>query len=249
MQWGEAVRVLSGAPIPDGADAVIAEEFTRMDGDDLLVMNDAHAGRNILFQGSDIRIGELQVGKGARVSPLKLGSLAAAGYSSIPVVKMPNVAILSTGDEVVAPGEPLPSGKLYASNQIALAAWCFHFGFTVKTFIARDDESMIREKLQTCLDGFDAVLTSGGACSGERDLVVKILDELGWEKIYHRVRMGPGKAVAYGNIAGKPVFCLPGGPPSNSMAFLQLALPGLQKLTGSQNTGLPVRNMKLSETV
>ena len=249
VHLGEAVRILSGAPIPDGADAVIQEEFTRLDGDSLLVMNDAHAGRNILFQGSDIRAGELQVGKGAQVSALKLGSLAAAGYSSIPVVKMPRVAILATGDEVIAPGEPLISGKLYASNLITLAAWCLHFGFTVRTFIARDDEELIREKLQTCLDGYDAVLTSGGAWSGERDLVVKILDELGWEKIYHRVRIGPGKALAFGSYAGKPVFCLPGGPPSNSMAFLQLALPGLRKLSGSQKTGLPVQRMKLVETV
>ena len=178
-----------------------------------------------------------------------MGSLAAAGYASIPVVKMPRIAILATGDEVIAPGEPLNSGRLYASNLITLAAWCLHFGFTVKTFIARDDEILIRGKLQICLDGYDAVLTSGGAWSGERDLVVRILDELGWEKIYHRVRIGPGKAVAFGSYAGKPVFCLPGGPPSNSMAFLQLALPGLRKLSGSQNTGLPVRNMRLAESV
>jgi len=249
VHLGEAVRILSGAPIPDGADAVIAEEFTRLDGNFLLVMNDAHPGRNILLQGSDIRAGELQVGKGVQVSALKMGSLAAAGYSTIPVVKMPRVAILATGDEVIAPGEPLISGKLYASNLITLAAWCLHFGFAVKTFIARDDEIVICEKLQTCLDGYDAVLTSGGAWSGERDLVVRILDELGWEKIYHRVRIGPGKAVAFGSYAGKPVFCLPGGPPSNSMAFLQLALPGLQKLSGSQKTGLPVQLMRLAETV
>lgn len=249
VQLGEAVRILSGAPIPDGTDAVIAEEFTRREGDSLLVANDAYRGRNILLQGSDTHCGELQVSKGVQVSALKMGSLAAAGYSSIPVVKMPSIAILATGDEVIAPGELLISGKLYASNLITLAAWCLHFGFAVHTFIARDDEILISEKLQTCLNGYDAVLTSGGAWSGERDLVVRILDELGWEKIYHRVRIGPGKAVAFGSYAGKPVFCLPGGPPSNSMAFLQLALPGLLKLSGSQKTGLPVQKMRLAETV
>jgi len=249
VQLGEAVRILSGAPIPEGADAVIAEEFTLLTGDSLLVMNDAHAGRNILLQGSDIRTGELQVEKGVQITALKLGSLAAAGYSSIPVVKKPRIAILATGNEVIAPGQPLISGKLYASNLIALAAWCLHFGFEVNTFIARDDEILIREKLQTCLSDHDAVLTSGGAWSGERDLVVRILDELGWEKIYHRVRIGPGKAVAFGSYTGKPVFCLPGGPPSNSMAFLQLALPGLRKLSGSKRTGLPLQTMRLAETV
>ncbi len=249
MQLGEAVKILSGAPIPDGAEAVIAEEFTRLVGDSLLVMNDAYAGRNILLQGSDIRSGELQVRKGVQVSALKLGSLAAAGYSSLPVVKKPRIAILATGDEVIAPGEVLISGKLYASNLITLAAWCLHSGFAAYTFIARDDEILIRENLQTCLNDYDAVLTSGGAWSGERDLVVRILEELGWEEVYHRVRIGPGKAVAFGSYAGKPVFCLPGGPPSNSMAFLQLALPGLMKLSGSQKTGLPVQIMRLAETV
>ena len=141
VQLGEAVRILSGAPIPNGADAVIAEEFTSLTGDSLVVRNDAHAGRNILFQGSDIHTGELQVEKGVQITALKLGSLAAAGYSSIPVVKKPRIAILATGNEVIAPGQPLISGKLYASNLIALAAWCLHYGFEVNTFIARDDET------------------------------------------------------------------------------------------------------------
>jgi molybdopterin molybdotransferase len=119
---GEEMRILSGAPILDGADSVIAEEFTCLERDTLLVMNDAHAGRNILFQGSDVHSGELQVGNGVQLSAPRLGSLVAAGFSSIPVVKMPRIAILATGDEVIAPGEPLIFGKLYASNLITLAA-------------------------------------------------------------------------------------------------------------------------------
>jgi molybdopterin molybdotransferase len=92
-------------------------------------------------------------------------------------------------------------------------------------------------------------LTSGGAWSGERDLVVHILDDLGWQKIYHRVRIGPGKAVGFGLYQDKPVFCLPGGPPSNHMAFLQLALPGLQKLGGEGGHGLPVVMVRMAESV
>jgi molybdopterin molybdotransferase len=109
----------------------------------------------------------------------------------------------------------------------------------------------MREKLYSCLQEYDAVLTSGGVWSGERDLVVRLLEGLGWEKVYHRVRIGPGKAVAFGMYAEKPVFCLPGGPPSNHMAFLQLALPGLQKACGirEEQVGLPVRRMRLAETV
>jgi molybdopterin molybdotransferase len=159
------------------------------------------------------------------------------------------VAILATGDEVVAPGELLGPGKLYASNLVTLAAWCLRYGCAVETCVARDDAELIRKKLVPCLQEYDAVLTSGGAWSGERDLVVRLLDELGWHKVYHRVRIGPGKAVAFGLYANKPVFCLPGGPPSNHMAFLQLALPGLQKMSGEQGVGLPVQRLRLAESI
>ncbi|MFL7868600.1 MAG: gephyrin-like molybdotransferase Glp [Anaerolineales bacterium] len=249
LHLGEAVRILSGAPVPEGADAVVAEEFTQRFGDTIRVTNDAHPGRNILPQGSDVRRGELLVHKGVRLAPPTVGLLAAAGYQSLPVVRQLKVAILATGDEVVAPGEPLQPGKLYASNLVTLAAWCVRYGYAVETFVVRDDADLIRKKLVTCLQDYDVVLTSGGAWSGERDLVVRILDELGWHKIYHRVRIGPGKAVAFGLFAEKPVFCLPGGPPSNHMAFLQLALPGLQKKAGEQDVGLPVQKMRLAKAL
>jgi molybdopterin molybdotransferase len=249
VESGEALRILSGAPIPKGADAVVSEEFTQLSGETLLVTNDAHPGRNILAQGCDVRCGELLVEKGIQLDPPTIGLLAAAGYQKLPVTRLPRVAILATGDEVVAPGEPLQRGKLYASNLVTLAAWCVRYGFDVETFVARDNEGAIREKLLNCLHDYDAVLTSGGAWSGERDLVVRLLDELGWEKTFHRVRMGPGKAVALGLYLGKPVFCLPGGPPSNHMAFLQLALPGLRRMSGMRDSGLPVQKMRLAETI
>jgi molybdopterin molybdotransferase len=120
----------------------------------------------------------------------------------------------------------------------------------VETSVVKDDARLIRERLLTSLRTFDAVITSGGAWRSERDMVVRMLDELKWHKLYHRVRMGPGKAVAFGIYEGKkPVFCLSGGPPSNHMAFLQLALPGLQLLSGKTKAGLPVRKVRLAEPI
>jgi molybdopterin molybdotransferase len=166
-------------------------------------------------------------------------------------VRLPRVAILATGDEVVAPGEDLRPGTLYASNLVTLAGWCRRYGFEVHTRVAHDDAEEIRAGLQAGLCDFDAVLTSGGAWSSERDLVVRLLEELGWERAYHRVRIGPGKAIAFGTWKGKAVFCLPGGPPSNHSAFLQLALPGLQRLAGWREAclGLPERAVRLAQTV
>lgn len=235
---GDAVRILSGAPLPQGADAVVAEEFTHALPEAIQVMKHAEPGRNILRQGTDVQAGQLIVPSGQKLYPTTIGLLAAAGYHEVQVVRRPRIAILATGDEVLAPGQPLVQGKVYASNLFTLAAWCLHFGFEVETFMLRDDENTIRSVLITCLEQFDAVLTSGGAWKSEHDLVVHILDVLGWQKIYHRVRMGPGKAVGFGLFQNKPVFCLPGGPPSNHMAFIQLGMPGLQKLAGEPKPGL-----------
>jgi len=246
---GEALRILSGAPLPRGADAVVSEEFTSLDGEQVAVVNDAYPRRNTLPRGADVGRGQLLARKGDILRPPLVGLIAAGGYDQVPVVKRPRLAIVATGDEVVAPGAPLPQGKLYASNLVTLAAWCARFGFDVATKVVGDDEALIRRSLLDCLEACDALLTSGGAWSGERDLVVHILDDLGWQKIYHRVRIGPGKAIGFGLYNDKPIFCLPGGPPSNHMAFLQLALPGLQKMAGWQHLGLPRTTARLLKSV
>jgi len=202
-----------------------------------------------LRRGADIQTDQLIVSAGKKLYPTMVGMLAAAGYQEVPVTQRPRVAILATGDEVLAPGQPLTPGKLYASNLFTLAAWCQRYGFDIEARVLPDNAEIIRTALIGCMSQVDAVLTSGGAWKGEHDLVVKILDGLGWQKIYHRVRMGPGKAVGFGVFQGKPVFCLPGGPPSNHSAFLHLALPGLQRLAGEPTLGLPLRAAVMAETV
>jgi molybdopterin molybdotransferase len=249
LNSGEALRILSGAPIPLGADSVVSEEFTELQNGWVQVKNTADAGRNIISRGLDVKTGSVVVPAGSRLSPTSIGLLAAAGLAEVPVVRLPRVAILATGDEVLAPGQPAVQGKLFASNLFTLSAWCRRFGFEVDLLVLKDEKECIRRALEACLKVYDGVLTSGGAWKGERDLVVHILDELGWEKIYHRVRLGPGKAVGFGVWREKPVFCLPGGPPSNHMAFLQLGLPGLHKLAGFPEPGLRTAPAVMAETI
>ncbi|MBM3136501.1 MAG: molybdopterin molybdenumtransferase MoeA, partial [Chloroflexi bacterium] len=153
------------------------------------------------------------------------------------------------GDEVLAPGEELGEGKLFASNLVTLAAWCSLYGLSTTASVVKDDAEAIKSRLLEAIATSDAIVTSGGAWKGELDLVVGVLDELGWQKIYHRVKIGPGKAVGFGLWQGKLVFCLPGGPPSNLMAFLQLGLPGLLKLAGHRHPGLPEMVVRLAEGV
>ena len=246
---GQTVRILSGAPVPEQLGSVLTEEFTNREGEQVLAYTHAGMGRNILQKGSDVRKGEVLAKAGETLRPTLVGLLAAGGYERVPVVRQPRVHILATGDEVLAPGEPLLEGKLYASNLVTLAAWCRRYGFAVQTQVVPDDAQAIREALHQHLAAGDALLTSGGAWKGERDLTVRLLDELGWQKYYHRVRIGPGKAIGFGVYQGKPVFCLPGGPPSNHMAFIQLALPGLQKLAGFAQPGLPRQLARLQAEV
>jgi molybdopterin molybdotransferase len=249
LQAGAAVRILTGAPIPHGAQAVVSAEFASDDGQTVTVLNDAQPGRNILPRGSDVAAGQPIATAGQMLRPEQAGLLAAAGHARIPVFARPRVAILATGDEVLAPGTPLTPGKLYASNLVTLAAWCTSLGLTVTTAVVPDCQDAIRAQLLAGIAAHDAILLSGGAWNSERDLVVRLLDQLGWLQVYHRVRIGPGKAVAFGLWQGKPVFCLPGGPPSNHMAFLQLALPGLQQLAGHHRPGLPLLPARLAQSL
>ncbi len=240
LRPGHTVQVLTGARIPGQADAVLAEEYVRRDGDFILACNHAEPGRNIQLKGSDVMSGERVAAAGRRLSPGQIGILAAAGHSRIPVYGSPRVAVIATGDEVVAPGHPLTEGKLYASNIVTLCAWCRRYGMPTRVAVVRDDPEAIRQALKSALSDCDAILTSGGAWTGDRDLVARILQELGWKEVFHRIRIGPGKAVGFGMLDGRAVFILPGGPPSNLMGFLQIALPGLLRLAGETDPRLPV---------
>jgi len=246
---GQTVRILSGAPVPRGAQAVLAEEFTVEKDGKVTVFNNAAPGRNVLNRGNDVKKGQKIVSSGDVLNPPVVGYLASGGYDRVPVVKNPRVAIVATGDEVIAPGKPLEDGKLYASNLVTIAAWCHKYGFAIDTQVVPDNENYIQKALKSALNNYDAVITSGGAWKGERDLVVRILEKLNWEKKYHYVRIGPGKAIGFGMVDRKPVFCLPGGPPSNHVSFLQLALPGLLRLAGWRHPELPRMTVELSETI
>jgi molybdopterin molybdotransferase len=199
----------------------------------------AEPGRNILPRGSDVAFRGCLLRSGWEISPGLAGLLAAAGHSVLPVFKNPVVGILGTGDEIVEPGKPLADGKLYASNIMTLSGWCNRYKMKARMAIVKDDHDAVADALERLAGETDAVITSGGAWTGDRDLVAQVLERLGWKEVFHRIRIGPGKAVGFGTLEGKPVFILPGGPSSNLMGFLQIALPGLLVICGHANPGLP----------
>ena len=243
---GTTVRILTGAKVPDGADAVVAEEDTSLMSQEVVFTGPAKAGAYVLAKGAELAAGHRVSQVGDLLSPGRVGLLAAAGYRYIPVIRPPAVAIAAIGDEVVSPGQPLAEGKLYASNMATLSAWCRRYGMPVHTVMARDDSQAIADTLHTHVKQTDALITSGGAWTGDRDLVSDALQRLGWRPVFRTLRMSPGKGVGFGWLQDKPVFVLPGGPPANMIGFLQIALPALLKLSGRKQVGLPRALTRLS---
>jgi len=246
IQPGTTVRVLTGARIPTGADTVVAEEFVKRECNDILIETITESGKNILLRGSDVTFGKCILRSGQPISPIMAGLLVAAGHSMVPVFKNPVVGIIGTGDEIVEPGQSLAEGQLYASNIMTLATWCKKYKMKPRLEIVEDDHGAIFNTLKTMSAETDAVITSGGAWTGDHDIVAQVLEGLEWQEVFHRIRIGPGKAVGFGLLNKKPVFILPGGPPSNLMSFLQIALPGLLTLSGHANPGLPRMNARLA---
>ncbi len=247
---GQAVKVCSGAPIPAGADAVIASEFCEeISGQGLHVCADSSEGRNILRSGEEVEKGSVIFHTGDYISPGLTGLGAAGGITAVRICRRPKVAIIAIGDEIAAPGAALARGQVYASNLVMLKSWLRSFGIECETSLVRDNARAIRTELERKRTSADVILTSGGAWGSERDLIVGILAELDWNEIFHHVRMGPGKGVSFGLWDRRPIFCLPGGPASNEMAFLQLALPGILRMAGIARHPLPSVPAVLAEDI
>lgn len=242
----QTLRVMTGAPIPSGADGVVPEEFATRQGDLVLFNRCMVPGSNILPKGNDVAMGHVVAKAGCPLTPGLLGMLAAAGYSELAVVQPPEIALVATGDEVILPGKPLADGSLYASNIVTLDGWCRRYGFGTRLCVVGDTFENICRILEQTIDQVDVLVSSGGTRAGDKDLMIQALEHLGWKEVFRRIAMTPGKGVGFGFLHHKPVFVLPGGPSANVMGFMQIALPGLLSLAGYGHTGLPEMNVQLA---
>ncbi|MEA2115929.1 MAG: gephyrin-like molybdotransferase Glp [Thermodesulfobacteriota bacterium] len=229
---GNTVRIMTGAAVPQGADAVLTSEFAELDGDRVTIFRDAHPGRNILEHGHDVRSGEVLIRPGTRLRAAHIGLLAAAGISEISVYRQPKIVIVATGSELVKPGNPIAPGKVAASNLVTLQAALRDLGMESSAVIIHDDLQNLQQQMMPLLEKFDVMLTCGGVLDGDKDLTMRAMDFLKVEPVFRRVRVGPGKGICFGRRDETLIFNLPGGPPSNHIAFLLLALPGIQRLSG-----------------
>jgi molybdopterin molybdotransferase len=248
-----AIRIMTGAPIPDGADSVIRVEHTQADEDDVvIVLSDADVRRNIRPRGEDVRAGETVADKGAVVRPAEIGFLATVGARTVAVMRKPRVAILSTGDELVELDnfDDVRAGrKIVNSNAHALAAAVrVTGGEPVLLGIARDERGSLREKLSAA-SAADMLVTSAGASVGEYDLVKEVLEELGMETAFWRVRVRPGSPFSFGMMGDLPVFGLPGNPVSALVTCELFVKPAIRSALGRPALYSPTVRVRLEEPV
>jgi molybdopterin molybdotransferase len=229
---GQAVRIMTGAPIPPGADAIAIVEVTAPDGDAVMVRQPAVPGRHIRHPGEDIAAGQAVFPARTLLGPGHLGVLASIGREKVDVYPRARVGVLSTGDELVEGGVPLQPGQIRDSNRLTLLSLCRQSGFdAVDLGRAPDDEELIAGAISDAVAGCDALVTSGGVSMGDFDYVKKVLDQMGRME-WMQVAIRPAKPLAFGLVSGKPVFGLPGNPVSAMVSFELFARPGLRQMMG-----------------
>lgn len=214
VSTGTCAEIATGAPLPDGADAVVmVEDTARVDHDHVAICAEASPKQNIGRKGADISPGDLVVKRGDLLNPSRLGAVAAIGCARVDVFARPRVAILSTGNEVIPPGAPLGPGQIYDVNRFTLAAVVEAHGAVAEMHTpARDTLEALNDALDACLNA-DIIIFSGGSSVGERDLLVDLIAERG-ELVFHGIAVKPGKPTLFAMVEGRPFFGMPGNPTS-----------------------------------
>lgn len=229
---GEAVRIMTGAPVPDGADAVVIVERTTVDGNEVVLEMGATPGQHVRPAGDDIRPGDRVLAAGTTLNPASLGVLATVGRTEVAVIRRPRVGVMSTGDELVADGAPLGPGQIRDSNRIAVGAAAAAAGAEVVDLgLVRDDEAEIEAALAGGAERCDLVLSSGGVSMGDFDWVKVVLDRIG-EMRWMQVAIRPAKPLAAGRVRSAAVIGLPGNPVSSLVSFELFARPAIRRLGG-----------------
>jgi molybdopterin molybdotransferase len=240
VQKGQAIRIMTGAPIPKGADAVVPVEETERGNGFVFILKAGFPGGYVRRAGEDVKRGDLVISAGDTIRPSEIGMLASMGRSFVSVYQRPSVAILCTGEELVDVGESLEGVKIVSSNSYTLAAQVRECGaIPIQLGIAKDRKEEIREKLLQGLRS-DVFISSAGVSVGDYDLVRDVLKELGAEMVFWRVAMKPGKPLAFWMFDGKPAFSLPGNPVSSMVTFEQFVRPSLLKMMGHHQIFRPV---------
>jgi molybdopterin molybdotransferase len=246
---GESSRIMTGAPIPVGANAIVRVEDTEKDGRRVKVFVKAKEGQDIRPAGEDVKEGELVISRRDVIRPAEIGMLAALGRSFISVYQRPLVAVVATGDELVDIDENPTSWQIISSNSYSLAAQIVDCGaIPLQIGIARDKKDDLVSKFKAALRA-DIIVSSGGVSVGDYDLVKDVMKEVGNRMKFWQVAMRPGKPLAFGSMDGIPVFGLPGNPVSSMVSFEQFVRPSILKMMGHKNLFRKVVRATVNEDI
>jgi molybdopterin molybdotransferase len=244
---GEAMRIMTGAPIPPGADAIVMVEDSIVAGDQVSFTRSVQSGDAIRRSGSDVVTGTMVLRQGTVLTPAHIGVLASIGRLHVPVVRRARVAVLSTGDELVRGERSLAPGEIRESNARMLTGLVAQAGCEVVDLgIVRDDEAVLAEVLLDVAGRFDAIVTSGGVSMGDFDVVKAVLSRIA-DMRWMQIAIKPAKPFAFGLLNGTPVFGLPGNPVSSFVSFEVLARPALRRMMGHDATADRVRVVAVAD--
>jgi len=242
---GQAARIFTGAPLPAGTDTIVIQEDTQRDGDRARVLEGAPRGRYVRREGLDFGEGDLLLRAGRRLTARDIGLLAAMNRPWLFVHRRPRIGILSTGDEIVMPGDPIGPHQIVSSNSLALAAFVAACGgVPVSVGNAPDDPAALR-RIATATSGVDLLVTTGGVSVGEHDLVREALAADGFELDFWQIAMRPGKPLMVGRYRGTPMLGLPGNPVSTLVCALLFLKPALDRLSGTALSEEATRTARL----
>jgi molybdopterin molybdotransferase len=246
---GTAIRIMTGAPIPEGADAVIQVEDTEEENDSVKILQEVKSHENYRFEGDDIRKGDHVLETGDRLTSADLGLLASLNYKTIKVYKKPAVAIISTGDEIVEIGEDIKPGQIRNSSAYSLYSEIKKYGaVTSYTGLAKDTIDDTKQKFLEALKS-DVVISTGGVSKGKYDFVKEIYRDLNIEIQFETVNVKPGRPFVFGKKENKLIFGLPGNPVSTLTSFIQFVRPALLKLMNAKRINKPAVNALLEENI
>ncbi len=247
LQQGEAVRIFTGAIVPASANVVVQQEWVERSGNEIRITREIQLGQHIRRQGEQIKTGELALQVGAILNPAAIGFLAGLGITEVNVVKQPKISLITTGNELVEPGNELKRGQIYESNSGMLCAALETYQFKNYTISkVKDDYHLTKKAIETELDNSDFVILTGGISVGDYDFVGKALQEIGVQELFYKINQKPGKPLYFGRIGNKMVAALPGNPAAALTCFYRYVLPVLNQMAGKGFLGLEELELPLA---
>ncbi|WP_298238119.1 gephyrin-like molybdotransferase Glp [uncultured Algibacter sp.] len=249
LKKGEAIRIFTGAPVPDSANAIMMQEKVVVNGETITISEHIPLEHNIRPLGEQVKAGDIALKKDTKLTPAAIGYLISLGITTVSVYKKPNIAIVTTGNELIEAGQDLPHGKIYESNSKMLLSALYNLKFyDVRLYKVEDDYKKTVDTLKDTLENNDLVLITGGISVGDYDFVGKALKQLHVEELFYKVKQKPGKPLFYGKEDNTQVFALPGNPAAALSCFYVYAYITLQQLMNREDVELPKVEAKTINT-